>query len=95
MNKPLTKEEREVAGVAIYWGIPEQVRSVISSLISAEAYWREAVKNQEPWVGCEQDHDDKFTYWMCQFCQSETDKPQTEERIHKPSCPWLLAQEPA
>ncbi len=69
MNKPLTKEERE----SIY-----EYDDPVEKALSAEAYWREAVKNARFVI---EDY--------CSFC--DIGIAHTGE--HATDCPWLLAQE--
>ena len=85
--KPLTKEDREevdrlaqTAHAAIY----DDVVDAIDSLLAAEAYWREAVKNSLPM------HDNGMAWQCCVFCET-----QNNEGVfaHAVDCPWLLAQE--
>ena len=59
------------------------VSRIVSDLLAAEQFWREAVKNADvcdiigdlcPWCGS--------VSWDCNV-----------EAVHKPDCPWVLAQE--
>ncbi len=87
MNKPLTKEELEgIKWILEYRGAPvtaNAYKEVAVALSSAEAYWREAVKNasgSEPNV---------FGRGMnCPFCRENG----FGSPYHRKDCPWLIAQ---
>lgn len=76
--KPLTKDQRESAEYLV-----DESRSLhseqIRTLLAAEAYWREAVKN------CSEEHGDER---RCAFCFVPIDMS-----AHKPDCAWVLAQD--
>lgn len=88
MNKPLTSAQRVLMPIlhATCASVAndkdanaEIVGALIAGLLSAEAYWREAVKNHPGAVGDEN---------VCDFCDVSLDT-----RNHKPECAWLIAQE--
>lgn len=67
----------------------------IGALLSAEAFWREAVKN------CNAEADDGPSSGMCLTCvfcdQNDTPTssvPGDGKVVHLADCPYLLAQEP-
>lgn len=82
--KPLSKEDRiffESPYVEIIY------RKHIDVLLSAEAYWREAVKTLKPreW-GCDGGE-------LCHFCGSLDIGGPLQPSQHKPDCAWVKAQE--
>lgn len=92
MNKPLSSDERErIESFLSHTPNIDTLRpfcDIISRLLSAEAFWREAVKNQDAL----ELFDSRTTppEYRCAFCEEvgTQDTP-----FHKPDCPWLLAQE--
>ncbi len=91
--KPLTKDEREAAmtysdRTDADW-VPE---SIIKDLLSAEAFWREAVKNCDSHRPGTSESDNKFGDGTCVFCDGQY-SIELKSSDHKPGCPWLLAQE--
>ncbi len=83
--KPLTKEER--------WKLDRWLRGMaeisptadlLRHMVTAEAFWREAVKNADWWRET-QDSD-----LVCGFCECKFVGSRSK---HKPDCPWLLAQD--
>lgn len=85
--KPLTKDERE--GIAIICREASEAWTVaaIEKALSAEAFWREAVKSAIPM---------EFEGVLgCQFCAHGTVYSVKEEFPiqHSLYCPWKLAQE--
>ena len=72
--KPLTKEAREAYGSVVR-----------KELLSAEAFWREAVKGAL--MGTIYDG-----HMICNWCSAQA--PQYEEVNHEDDCEWKLAQEP-
>lgn len=106
--KPLTKEEREAFELEPHVSPSEQEplfcrwndehraagRCYIGNciwrqreaLLAAEAFWREAVKNLDPFP------DNSFGEYAvsCVFCDVNGF---AADPVHKPDCPWKLAQE--
>jgi hypothetical protein len=89
--RPLTKEERAEIEMQFAECHIEDSESWFTggemrSMLAAEQYWREAVKNAE-WknedeVGCD-----------CRFCGWANSCRDDEHGEHKPDCPWVKAQE--
>ena len=86
-NQPLTTErraeiEREMAQEIIYadWG---DLYDFVHDLLSAERYWREAVRDASGFV------DTIGGSPICAFCEAE----EFDAKGHASTCPWLNAQE--
>ncbi len=88
--KPISKERR----AEIQERLDMAYDSLVADLLDAEAYWREAVKKADE--SSDAGPSSGMCY-RCNFC-NEYDAPISSVSgdgiiVHKPDCPWLLAQE--
>lgn len=67
--------------------IREIFERLLRVALSAESYWREAVKNLPETDG---DDNDGMGLPSCLFCSASG----WENLKHEADCPWLLAQDP-
>jgi hypothetical protein len=88
--KPLTKEQRETLDLLMpvivrMDSIPFNIQTLIIDVVSAEQFWREAVKNI-PIVKIGDN-------WTCPVCQAVLAVNHSTVADHTPDCAWKLAQE--
>lgn len=64
----------------------DQMLAEQEELLSDATFWRDAVKNTEEWFV-------DGHRWKCNFCAAHFYRPLMSGLLHKPDCPWLLAQD--
>lgn len=86
MNKPIDATRRaEIKEYCEAFGAHgSMIYNYLQQYIAAEAFWREVVK---------QNIAEFNEMGYCELCGGEKPTWSAKKLVHKPDCPWLLAQE--